>query len=64
MKVDVFLMEIVLEDSGAFVVEPLELGFQSGGTEAFVETLVGLKESSGLSIWEGLRKDVVAIVVV
>ena len=64
LEVDICFVEEVFEGLGAFIVEALEVGFESCFSKAAVHSFIGGNNAGGLSVFEGLSKDVVAVVVI
>ena len=58
------LVHVGFEGLGAFVVKALELRLHSSFAEAGMQSLVGVQETLGGLVFEGLPKDAVAIVVI
>jgi hypothetical protein len=64
LGVNVLFVHVCFEGVRAFVVEALELRFQAGFAKACMQDLVGLEETFRGSVFKGLPKNAVAIIVI
>ncbi len=64
LEVDAFMMKVLLECAGGFIVKALELWLQSSCTELCMPHFIGIKNQIRLLVFEGDSKDGIAIIII
>lgn len=64
LVINIFVLHVLFEDGGCFIVKALEKGAQASSTQPLVALLVGCKDVSGRPSLHGDRHDEIAVIVV